>query len=92
MSSIYKAPGIASLIEIIETEDIDIIDGHPDCHKLVQLVKQLANGCRNIECKYSSYGMSWLVFPQTLYTSLTGKNIIALIQQPLVPPYNPTGT
>ena len=90
-SSIYKAPGIASLIEIIKTEGIDTIDGCPDCHKLVQLVNQLANGCRNIECKYSNYGMSWLVFPQTLYTSLTGKNIIVLIQPPLVPPYNPAG-
>ena len=65
-SSIYKAPDIASLIEIIKTEGIDTIDGRPDCHKLVQLVNQLANGCRNIECEYSNYGMSWLVFPQTL--------------------------
>jgi len=91
-SSIYKAPDIASLIEIIKTEGIDTIDGRPDCHILVQLVNQLANGCRNIECEYSNYGMSWLVFPQTLYASLTGKNIVAPIQPPVVPPYNPTGT
>jgi hypothetical protein len=35
--------------------------------------------------------MSWLVFPQTLYVSLTGKNIVALMQPPLVPPYNAAG-
>jgi hypothetical protein len=35
--------------------------------------------------------MSWLVSPQILYASLTGKNIVAPIQPPLVPPYYPAG-
>eukprot|EP00804_Cyclotella_cryptica_P012637 CCRYP_016910-RA/>CCRYP_016910-RA protein AED:1.00 eAED:1.00 QI:0/-1/0/1/-1/1/1/0/517 len=91
-SSIYKAPDVASLVDIIETEGIDNLEGRPDCHKLVKLVNQLANGCRNIDCDYSNYGMSWLVFPQALYASLTGKNIVAPIQPPLVPPYNANGT
>ena len=91
-SSIYKAPDVASIVDIIETEGIDTLDGRPDCHKLVKLVNQLANGCRNIDCDYSNYGMSWLVFPQALYASLTGENIVAPIQPPLVLPYNPNGT
>ena len=91
-SSIYKAPDVASLVDIIETEGIESLDGRPDCQKLVNLVNQLANGCRNIDCNYSNYGMSWLVFPQALYASLTGENIVAPIQPPLVPPYNPNGT
>ena len=91
-SSIYKAPDVAALVDIIETEGIESLAGRPDCHKLVKLVNQLANGCRNIDCDYSNYGMSWLVFPQALYQSLTGENIVAPIQPPLVPPYNPNGT
>ena len=91
-SSIYKAPDVAALVDIIKTEGIESLAGRPDCHKLVKLVNQLANGCRNIDCDYSNYGMSWLVFPQALYQSLTGENIVAPIQPPLVPPYNPNGT
>jgi hypothetical protein len=91
-SSIYKAPDVAALVDIIETEGIESLAGRPDCHKLIKLVNQLANGCRNIDCDYSNYGMSWLVFPQALYQSLTGENIVAPIQPPLVPPYNPNST
>eukprot|EP00804_Cyclotella_cryptica_P028171 CCRYP_011032-RA/>CCRYP_011032-RA protein AED:0.52 eAED:0.42 QI:0/0/0/1/0/0/2/0/250 len=36
--------------------------------------------------------MSWLVFPQALYASLTGENIVAPIQPPLVPPFNANET
>ena len=36
--------------------------------------------------------MSWIVFPQALYDLLTGENIVAPIQPPLVAPYNPNGT
>ena len=91
-SSIYKAPDEASLVDIIETAGIESLDGRPDCHKLIKLVNQLATGCCNIDCDYSNYGMSWLVFPQALYASLTGENIVAPIQPPLIPPYKPNGT
>ena len=49
-SSIYKAPDVAALVDIIDTEGIETLDGRPDCQKLVKLVNQLANGCRNIDC------------------------------------------
>eukprot|EP00804_Cyclotella_cryptica_P000953 CCRYP_018388-RA/>CCRYP_018388-RA protein AED:0.83 eAED:0.39 QI:0/0/0/0.5/1/1/2/0/220 len=91
-ASIYKAPDVASLVKIIETEGINTIPGRPDCRKLVHLINKLASGCRNIDCEYSSNGMSWLVFPQDLYVSLIPENIVAPLQPPIVPPYNPNGT
>jgi hypothetical protein len=42
-SLIYKAPDVAALVDIIETEGIESLDDRPDCHKLVKLVNQLAN-------------------------------------------------
>eukprot|EP00804_Cyclotella_cryptica_P014198 CCRYP_005618-RA/>CCRYP_005618-RA protein AED:0.40 eAED:0.40 QI:0/0/0/0.5/1/1/4/0/613 len=69
-SSIYKASDVASLVDVIETEGIDSLDSRPNCHKLVKLVNQLANGCRNIDCNYSNYGMSCI---QAQITKLTRK-------------------
>ena len=91
-STVYRAQTVSELTEIIESENIKNIQGRPNCHTLLKLVNQLAAGCRQIQCEYSQYGMSWLVLPQAIYQILTGENVVAPNPVPLTPPYNINGS
>ena len=92
-SSYYKADSAKDIQEIIETEaNITPIRGHPDCHTLIQLLNQLCKGAKEVSCDYSAYGLMWLCLPQPIYYALTRENVVAPMQPPQTPPYNPEGT
>ena len=92
-SSYYKADSAKDIQEIIESEaNITPIKGRPDCHTLIQLLNQLCKGAREVSCDYSAYGLMWLCLPQPIYYALTRENVVAPMQPPQTPPYNPEGT
>ena len=87
-SSVYKAPDVKTIQEIIEQDGIDAIHGRPNCHTLISLLNQLCAGARQVECEYSNYGMMWVVLPQAIYQQLTNKNITSPGEPATVPPFN----
>jgi hypothetical protein len=91
-SSVYKAPDVKTLQEIIEGEGIDAIHGRPNCHTLISLVNQLCAGARQIHCDYSNFGMMWIILPQPIYFQLTNEAVVAPLQPNQVPPFNINGT
>ena len=91
-SSVYKAPDVKTIQELIEQDGIDSIHGRPNCHSLIVLVNQLCAGARQVECEYSNYGMMWVVLLQAIYQQLTNEAITSLGQPTEVPPFLPTGT
>ena len=91
MSTIYKAQDVATIRATIENRGIDPIQGQPSCYTF-KLLNQLCEGAKQVECKYSLLGMMWCCLPQQLYQALIGKNIVAPIQQPPIPPFNDLAT
>ena len=91
-SSVYKAPDVKTILELIEQDGIDPIHRRPNCHFLIVLVNQLCTGARQVECKYSNYGMMWVVLPQAIYQQLTNEAITSPGQPTEVPPFLPMGT
>ena len=59
----------------------------PNCHTLLNLLNQLCNGNKNIECGFLNCGMMWCVLPEQLYHAITCEQVIT----PLHPQwYHPT--